>query len=219
LFAVWQASWQRRVVPSPAASVTEVKVLPRRWRLVVVTLRVCAGLGLAWIGLDMLRRTGLQVQSLSQLKLFAGAVVVPTLLAWGVERLFSTTRKVAGADARTDTSWLDHAAVKFMLFPLLPAAVAFRLHQMIAFGSPLGEYYTYGLGAWLSAALIWWTSWALGMVLFASVLRIVVEAVSLIARWLAPARALAWRDAMQWISRALYYLGVPIWLALRLLSN
>lgn len=219
LFAAWHASWQRRVVASAAPMVTDVKVLPRRWRFIVAALHVCAGLGLAWIALDMLRRTGLQVQSLAQLKLFALVVVLPSLLAWGITRGFSTTRQSEGGVAAADTSWLDHAAVKFVLFPLLPAAVAFRLHQMIAFGSPLGEYYTYGLGAWLGAALIWWASWALGLVLFASVLRIVVEAVSLFARWLAPARALAWRDAMRWISRALYYLGVPIWLALRLLSN
>jgi apolipoprotein N-acyltransferase len=34
-----------------------------------------------------------------------------------------------------------------------------------------------------------------------------------------PDRALAMRDAMSWLGRLAYYLGVPAWLALRLVSG
>jgi len=59
--------------------------------------------------------------------------------------------------------WLDQAWLKFGLFPLLPAAVAFRLHQVITFGGFFGEAYTFGLGAWLLGLGVWWASWALGL--------------------------------------------------------
>ncbi|MDX2298901.1 MAG: apolipoprotein N-acyltransferase, partial [Xanthomonadaceae bacterium] len=45
---------------------------------------------------------------------------------------------------------LDHPLIKFMLFPLLPALPAFRLHQHIAFGGTFGEWYTYGPQAWFA---------------------------------------------------------------------
>jgi len=114
---------------------------------------------------------------------------------------------------------LDSALVKFALFPMLPAAIAFRLHQVIAFGGPLGEYYTYGLKAWLTGAAIWWASWSIGLMLFAAALRLAIEATTLMAFALSAARALAVRDALEWLGRAAFYLGVPAWLALRLLSG
>ena len=106
----------------------------------------------------------------------------------------------------------------FALFPLLPAAVAFRLHQVIAFGGPFGEYYTYGLKAWLTGALIWWASWSIGLMLFAAALRVAIEATTLLVLPLSRARRLAVRDALSWLARIAYYLGVPAWLAWRLLS-
>ena len=113
---------------------------------------------------------------------------------------------------------LDHAMVKFVLFPLLPALVAFRLHQVIAFGGPFGEYQSYGLAAYLTGFLIWWASWAIGLILFAAALRIVIETVVVLAAWLRPLHAPAVRDALEWIGRLAFYVGVPAWLVLRLLS-
>ena len=104
-------------------------------------------------------------------------------------------------------------------FPLLPAAVAFRLHQVIAFGGPLGEYYTYGLKAWLTGAAIWWASWSLGLMLFAAALRIVIECVTLLALPLPDPRATALRETMMWLGRAAFFIGVPAWLGLRLVSG
>ena len=126
---------------------------------------------------------------------------------------------LAHVRAATVRRWLDDALVKFALFPLLPAAVAFRLHQVIAFGGPFGEYYTYGLKAWLGGALIWWASWSLGLMLFAAAQRVVIEAATLVALAISRAGAVDVREALAWLGRVTYYLGVPAWLALRLLSG
>jgi apolipoprotein N-acyltransferase len=122
----------------------------------------------------------------------------------------------ARADARRPR--LDHGLVKFALFPLLLALVAFRLHQVIAFGGTFGEYYSYGLGAYLSGLLIWWASWSIGLMLFAAVLRAGIEAVAALGFALRRTDAAALRDALEWLGRAAFYLGVPVWLGWRLLG-
>ena len=114
---------------------------------------------------------------------------------------------------------LDSALLKFVLFPLLPALVAFRLHQVIAFGGTFGEYYSYGPTAWLTGLLIWWASWAIGLTLFAAALRIAIEIACVPALWLRPDQAAAVRDALEWVGRLAFYIGVPAWLVLRLVSG
>jgi apolipoprotein N-acyltransferase len=299
------ALWRRLRVGARAADgapfAADAALLSPAWRMAAGALRLCAVAGLAWLALDMLLRIGMQVQSLSQLRLFGLAVVLPALGAWAIERGFAAKLRIeagalvldqrgqrieiplasiaalhpwrlplpragvhlqlasgqrwarglaladplalqraladAGSPARVDGGlstrlanlaqvraattrrWLDHGGVKFALFPLLPAAVAFRLHQVIAFGGPFGEYYTYGLKAWLTGALIWWASWSLGLMLFAAAMRVFIEAATLLALPLSPARATTARDAMLWLARAAFYLGVPAWLAFRLLSG
>ncbi|MEH6421220.1 apolipoprotein N-acyltransferase [Pseudomonas sp. CGJS7] len=113
---------------------------------------------------------------------------------------------------------LDHPLLKFALFPLSLALVAFRLHQVIAFGGTFGEYYSYGLAAYLSGLLIWWASWAIGLMLFAAVLRVLIEMLVLAAVLVRSAHAAGLRDGLEWLGRALFYLGVPAWLAWRLLA-
>ena len=66
--------------------------------------------------------------------------------------------------------------MKFLVFPLLLAVPAFRLHQHIAYGATFGEYYTFGLGAYLTTFALWWATWAMGVVLCAAALRLAVEA-------------------------------------------
>ncbi|BAV97337.1 apolipoprotein N-acyltransferase [Lysobacter enzymogenes] len=122
----------------------------------------------------------------------------------------------ARADARRPR--LDHGLAKFALFPLLLALVAFRLHQVIAFGGTFGEYYSYGLGAYLSGLLIWWASWSIGLMLFAGVLRIVIETVAVLGFALRRTDAVVLRDALEWLGRVAFYLGVPVWLGWRLLG-
>ncbi|MET4726267.1 apolipoprotein N-acyltransferase [Lysobacter enzymogenes] len=122
----------------------------------------------------------------------------------------------ARADARRPR--LDHGLAKFALFPLLLALVAFRLHQVIAFGGTFGEYYSYGLGAYLSGLLIWWASWSIGLMLFAAMLRAGIEAVAVLGFALRRTDAAALRDALEWLGRVAFYLGVPVWLGWRLLG-
>jgi apolipoprotein N-acyltransferase len=109
--------------------------------------------------------------------------------------------------------------VKFALFPLLLALIAFRLHQVIAFGGTFGEYYSYGLAAYLTGLLIWWASWSIGLMLFAAVLRVAIETAVVFAMALRYAHTAALRDALEWLGRSAFYLGVPAWLAWRLLST
>jgi apolipoprotein N-acyltransferase len=112
---------------------------------------------------------------------------------------------------------LDHAGLKFLVFPLLAALPAFRLHQVIAYGGPFGEWLTYGPAAWFSGLAIWWGAWALGLMLLAALLRLGIESASLLALALRrDAAALApWRRGAEAAGRALYFLGPPLWLLLR----
>ena len=108
-------------------------------------------------------------------------------------------------------------ASTFVLFPLLPALVAFRLHQHITFGGTFGELYTYGLGAWLTGLMIWWAAWSLGLMLFAAGMRFAIELIVTLA-FLADRHAtLPIRRTLEYLTRIAYYLGTPAWLAARLL--
>jgi apolipoprotein N-acyltransferase len=132
----------------------------------------------------------------------------------------ASKRRADYATARALATWprLDHPLVKFVLFPLLPALPAFRLHQHIAFGGTFGEYYTYGLAAWLTGLLVWWAAWSIGLMLFAAVLRFVVEAGHLaVLRW--PARARAVRRTLAALGRVAFYIGLPVWFVVRLLGG
>ncbi len=112
--------------------------------------------------------------------------------------------------------WLDDPLIKFGLFPLLPALIAFRLHQVIAFGGFFGEALTHGWRAWLMALALWWARWIVGMVLWAAVLRSMVELACLWTYWSPPQRVQAVRAGGEALARWLYYLGVPLWLAWRI---
>lgn len=126
---------------------------------------------------------------------------------------------LAALRAAEPKRWFDHAMVKFVLFPLLPALPAFRLHQHIAYGGTFGEYYTYGLEAYLGGLLIWWVSWAIGSVLVAAALRIVIEVATVLALKMNPTGAPAARRSLEWLGRMMFYLGLPAWLLLRILAT
>ncbi|WP_223754912.1 hypothetical protein [Myxococcus sp. RHSTA-1-4] len=112
-----------------------------------------------------------------------------------------------------------HLLGKLVLFPMLPAGIMFQLHQRIAFGSVLGEYQMYGLGAWLLSFSRVYEQVFLNFMLCACFLRLLVEAVSLAAAWLTPSRARGVRRGAEWFGRLTYYLGLMALLAARLLGN
>lgn len=144
--------------------------------------------------------------------LAAGAPLVDTRLRpWRLETLLAYR-------AAARRPWLDHALIKFALFPLLPALPAFRLHQYIAFGGTFGELLTFGAKAWLLGLGIWWLSWSLGLMLFAAVMRLLIEGLNLGGMLLRPELGFSLRHWLEWLGRLLFYLGVPLWLLLRLLA-
>ena len=114
---------------------------------------------------------------------------------------------------------LDHPLVKFGLLPLLLAIPAFRLHQHIAYGATFGEYLTFGLRAWLTTFALWWAAWTIAVVLCATALRAAIEAGTLAGIALAPARALDARRVLEALAHAALYLGLPAWMALRILNG
>jgi apolipoprotein N-acyltransferase len=114
---------------------------------------------------------------------------------------------------------LDQPFAKFVAFPLALAIPAFRLHQHIAYGDGLGEYYTFGAKAYLTTFVLWWAAWGVGVVLCAAALRAVIEAGTLAGVWLRPAGAV---DTRRWLERgglAALYLGLPAWLLFRSLAG
>lgn len=114
---------------------------------------------------------------------------------------------------------LEHPAVKFLLFPLLLALPAFRLHQHIAYGSSFGEYYSFGLKAYLSTLCLWWATWAIGVATSAALLRMGMEALSFIATLLRPQHAGDSRYLIERMGLVALYLGMPVWLVVRLTGS
>ncbi|MGV8944753.1 apolipoprotein N-acyltransferase, partial [Thermomonas sp.] len=128
-------------------------VLEQRTRRIEIPLRNIAGLQAwrwpwpsagAWIELANGQRWsgGIALANLPALAdalVHAGAAPAVAVMKGGRMAMYAQLR---GLSPR---HWLDHGLVKFVLFPLLPALLAFRLHQHIAFGGTFGEYQTYGL--------------------------------------------------------------------------
>ena len=198
---------RRRRIEIPLASITAL----RPWRLPLpgsgVGLQLASGR--RWTqGLALSRP-----QALQRALAAAGA---PAQLEGRLDTVLADLAETRAAARRPG---FDSALVKFVLFPLLPALVAFRLHQVIAFGGTFGEYYTYGPTAWFTGLLIWWASWSIGLTLFAAALRIAIEIVCALGLALQPVHAAAIRDALEWVVRLAFYVGVPAWLVLRLLSG
>ncbi|MBL0420066.1 apolipoprotein N-acyltransferase [Ramlibacter sp. AW1] len=109
---------------------------------------------------------------------------------------------------------LAHPMARFVGWPMLLAIPAFRLHQHILYGSGLGEYHEAGLQAYVTGFLVWWAAWIVGMVLYAAVLRTLIEAGTFAAAVWQPVAAL---DVRRWVERIgllAFYLGPPAWLLL-----
>lgn len=114
--------------------------------------------------------------------------------------------------------WLENPVLKFVVYSLVPTLPAFRLHQFITYGGTFGEYYTFGLEAYLLGLGLWWASWSLGLVILAAVVRAVVEVVALAAAFAIPSYAVGVRRGLEIAQRVFYYVGIPAWLFLRFTS-
>lgn len=114
---------------------------------------------------------------------------------------------------------LDHPLAKFVLLPLALALPAFHLHQHIAYGSALGEYYSFGLAAYLSAFALWWAAWTIGVVLGAALLRTLIESATLLAALLRPGAAGGIRQGLERLGHAALYLALPGWLLFRVFGG
>ncbi len=110
---------------------------------------------------------------------------------------------------------LDSPFIKFFLFALVPAIPVFHLHQYIAYGGAFGEYYAYGLQAYLLAFAIWWASWIIYMAMFAVPIRVFIEFGSVLFSFFNIANALISRFILEWLGRILYYVGIPALLLAR----
>ena len=108
---------------------------------------------------------------------------------------------------------------KFALLPLLLALPAFHLHQHIAYGSGLGEWYAYGPLAYARALAIWWGAWVLGVLLMAAGMRVLIESAAWLSAHWSPALAQPVRLGAERLGLAVLYLGLPLLLALRLLAS
>ncbi|ATQ76820.1 apolipoprotein N-acyltransferase [Massilia violaceinigra] len=145
-------------------------------------------------------------------------VLAAALVAAGGPPVKARTRTVIQAYAQAGLairrSRLDHPFAKFVLLPLALAIPAFHLHQHISYGSAFGEYYSFGLRAYLTAFALWWAAWSIGVVLSEALLRSAIEAATLLAAWLRPARAIDIRQRLERGGHVALFLGLPAWLLL-----
>lgn len=192
-------------------------VLERRAQRIAIALRDVATFS-AWRlplpchGISLQLVTGARLE----LALSRPRALAEALTAHGIKERkdWASGRVLLQASQAARRSLLDHTLVKFVLLPLGLAIPAFHLHQTIAFGSPFGEYYTFGLKAYLSAFALWWAAWTIGTVLSGALLRALIETGTLLTVLLRPAWA---GDSRQWLERlghAALFLGLPVWLLL-----
>jgi apolipoprotein N-acyltransferase len=111
-------------------------------------------------------------------------------------------------------SRLDNRFARYVLLPLALAIPAFHLQQHIAYGGVFGEYYSFGLKAYLTAFALWWAAWSIGVALSQALLGAAIEAGTLLAVLLRPSRAIAIRGWLQAAGHAALFIGLPAWLLL-----
>ena len=113
-----------------------------------------------------------------------------------------------------DWRWY-HYLFRYVFFALVPALPLFRVHQWIAYGGTFGEYYQYGLKAYVSGFAVYWATLIVYLVLWAALWRAAAEIIAYCAASVAPSLAARVRRTVEVVHRVLYYGGVPVLLALR----
>jgi len=161
-----------------------------------------------------------------RLRLRSGSALRPGLAAPDLEPLLDALAQAGGVDSareamshpfvvyghakrRHPRGLLGRPLAKFPGFSLLPTAVLFNAHQHIAYGGSLGQYYLEGLIPWLQTLGFYWAMVCVYLVLYASALRALAEAVALLAARAGAARAARVRGAVELACGLLYYAGVP----------
>lgn len=199
---------QRRL---PLARLAAVQ--PWRWPLPVHGVGLRLGTGERW-ALGLVQTDPLTCCAALQHAVFrAGGPALST------PRATLATAHAQAKETAACRGWVAHGLARFGLLPLLLALPAFRLHQHITYGSAWGQALTEGLLAYAASFALWWASWLVGVVLCAAVLRALIEGATLAVLLWHPASAgtIRW-----WLERgglAALYLGLPAWLALRLLGG
>jgi len=150
------------------------------------------------------------------LRLSHASMLIHTLQSARVaDQPHSAIERGAAAYARAKNSaskrW-DHPLVRYPLYGLVPTLPLFRLHQWIAYGGTFGEYYAYGLKAYLLAFAIFWSTSTIYLVLYGALLRAIAEAIAVAAAYFAPERAASVRRNVELVDRILFYGGVPLFL-------
>jgi apolipoprotein N-acyltransferase len=105
--------------------------------------------------------------------------------------------------------WWCRPVFKFPIFALAPTLPLFRLHQIIAYGGWLGEYYQYGLGPYLAGFGIYWATLTIYLLAYAAALRVPVELLAVGAAVLTPRHAVRVRRLSERAAALLYFGGVP----------
>jgi apolipoprotein N-acyltransferase len=230
LFAVFFAApeallWCLRTAFAAKAEVAAgVLRLSRRDVTIEVPLHAVTGievwrLPLPGPGLDLRLRSGRRFSS--GLQVSEASSLVEAMVAGGADASIRPDPRAwpgvfAEARRANPPGRLEHPLLKFVVYSLVPTLPVYRLHQFITYGGTFGEYYTFGLKAWLLGLGLWWISFAFGLLMFAAATRAAVELLCLAAAATAPGRAVGIRRGLERLQRLLYYVGMPAWLVLRL---
>ncbi len=183
--------WRRHEVPPSAVAAA------RPWRI-----------PLPVPGLTLVTRSG---------RRFGIGTAEPARLVESLGGRSSRLASWAEAKSAARPSW-RRLALKFGLFPLAPALVLFRLHEVIAYGGPLGEYYLLGGRAWATTLVTTVAATVAQLVLYAAVWRLAGELVAIGGAAVAPGRTRPLRRVIGWALAIAYYVGVPAFIGLRLLA-
>ena len=134
-----------------------------------------------------------------------------------VDRVARHPTLLYGQSKHRSASRFDHPFFKYVLFALVPTVPLFRLRQLLTYGGTFGEYYDFGLKAYLLGFGIHWVLYGVYLLLYAALLRTLAEALALAAAWVAPSYEARIRRACEIVQRVLYFGGVPLVLILRFL--
>jgi apolipoprotein N-acyltransferase len=222
-FVAWLV---RRACASTLALDGEALVVERRTRRIEIPLASIESVrpwavplpaGGCWLWLRSGRRFGLGVEASDPARWAED--LAKAGVAEGALRAASHPNAIyARARGLARSRW-DHPLLKYLVFSLVPTLPLFRLHQFIAYGAALGEYYQYGLRAYLLGFAVHWTLFASYLLVYGAVLRAAVEAISLGAAWIVPAHAVTVRRAAEVTQRIVFYAGIPTLLVLRFLFS